>query len=108
MNTIAIDNNTPLWQLTIGQLTDVLSEKLQLHHQIAKDYTPTSGKTYEYGIPGIMRTFQIKSSATANNYKKILDPIISQPGGKGGKFTFCVEEAIELMKNHKEKEVVNE
>jgi len=100
MNTATISNDTPIWQLTVEQLKEVLSS---VHQPTITDFTPTSGKTYEHGIDGICRIFNC-SPTTASRYKKdILGPAIIQ-SAIGGKFQVDVDHALELMRKHKESE----
>ena len=99
---IMITGTTPIWQLSVDEFKEVLAS---VHQPVVPDYTYASNKTYDFGIPGIMRTFKC-SNTTAHRIKQsgVIDAAISQ---KGRKIVVEVEKAVELMRNHKEKEVPN-
>jgi hypothetical protein len=74
-----MNNDTPIWQLTVGEFMDLLHTKKEVQVDV-KDYTDSK---YVFGISGIARLFGC-SRATAQGYKKEkwMQPAISQNGRK--------------------------
>lgn len=88
---IAIDDNTRIIDLTVGQLMDLLST--------VKKEQPKTEKRYVYGIAGIARLFNC-SMATANRIKGSgkIDKAISQSGRM---IAVDADLALQLMKVQK-------
>jgi len=95
---ITIDPKTRIIDLTVGELLELIGKP----QTVVRDFTPASGKRFEYGIAGIMNIFNC-SRPTACRYKKIgiIDRAISQ-SFKGSNFTVDVDLALELMRISKE------
>jgi hypothetical protein len=94
MQTGISDMNRPIWQLTIGEFTELIQQTVQpAKVEISQ---PNTGKKYVYGIAGIAGIFGC-SKTTAGLIKKSgkIDKAISQVGRK---ITVDVELALELYK----------
>jgi hypothetical protein len=74
------DLNTPLWQLTLGDLLDAIQKLQQPEPPKVEDYT---GDRYVYHISGIAKLFGC-SKTTVNVYRRNgwLEPAIKQYGRK--------------------------
>lgn len=85
------DPNTPIWQLTIGELMELINQT----QTVAIDNTPKE-KRLVYGIAGIAQIFNC-SMTTANRIKASgkIDRAISQCGRM---ITVDADLALELMK----------
>ncbi|MCL1933569.1 MAG: DUF3853 family protein [Candidatus Azobacteroides sp.] len=74
MKELEINLNLPLWQLTAGQLLDIISygtqTKISVEDPIVKIIDTTKdGKNYVYGLDGIANLFGC-SKTTANRIKQ--------------------------------------
>jgi len=87
--------NTRLIDLTAGQLVDLIRTTMSESSSIPAKQE----REYEYGIAGIMKIFNCKSSK-ANQIKQsgVIDQAISQSGRK---IVIDKELALELMKLNK-------
>lgn len=87
-----LDNNTPLWQLTVGEFLELQKTEIQLA-LVAKN------KKYEYGLKGLAKILGC-SRSTASKIKNsgILDEAICQ---NGKLIIIDKEKALELLKKSK-------
>ena len=88
-----LDNNTPLWQLTVGEFLELQKTEIQLA-LVAKN------KKYAYGLKGLAKILGC-SRSTASKIKNsgILDEAICQ---NGKLIIIDKEKALELLKKSKE------
>lgn len=94
---IAINENTPLAALTVGQFRELFPA---LPTDDSKEPEPEHGKKYAHGLWGIRQVFGV-SHATAQRYKDtFLKPSIKQ---NGRKIMMDVEHAIELFNQRNKK-----
>lgn len=94
MRTGISDINRPIWQLTVGEFTELIQQTMQPSKvEISQQ---NAGRKYVYGISGIAEIFNC-SKTTAGLIKKSgrIDKAISQVGRK---ITTDVELALELYK----------
>lgn len=95
MTNTKLNSDTPLAMMTIGQLLSCLN--IGSNEPRAKQEN-TSGKSYVYGLKGIMNLFNV-CHATAQKYKDgILKDAIMQSGRK---IVVDVEKAMQLFNESK-------
>lgn len=93
----AITRNTPVTELTVGQLADYLRA---LDGQAPSGSNPQEGKRYVYGLRGIMQLFGV-SNVTAQRYKRgLIKDAVSQ---NGRKIIVDVDRALELFNASEDK-----
>lgn len=101
MNPEAITRETPLVQMTAGQLADFLKTQAPAAASAATSTPedPGQGRRYVYGLRGIMRLFNV-SNMTAQRYKNgIIKDAVTQYGRK---IVVDADKALELFKAAKE------
>ena len=79
-----INKNLPLWQLSVAEFLDILSEKfLEFAPPPPRNVNLEGTSQWEYGIDGIAKIFHC-SRATAMKIKKsgVIAPAIKQIGRK--------------------------
>jgi hypothetical protein len=88
-----LNNNTPLWQLTVGEFLELQKTEIELA-------LVTKSKRYEYGLKGLAKILGC-SRSTASKIKSsgILDEAICQ---NGKLIIIDKEKALELLKKSKE------
>lgn len=62
-------NETPIWQLSVAELIELLNRLISDANKINSDKPNDLSKRYVYGIPGLAELFHC-SLATANRIKK--------------------------------------
>lgn len=73
-----IDGNTPIWQLTVANLMEILREVQQ-----AQPVIQQPGKKYVYGLAGIADLFKCsRTTASAIKASGRIDKAITQVGRK--------------------------
>lgn len=74
---------TPIWQLNVAELQELISKQLSGINKIATDNENELSKKYVYGIAGITDLFHC-STSTANRIKRsgVIDKAIRQVGKK--------------------------
>lgn len=100
MYTQEITAETPIVQMTAGQLAAYLSDhKTSMPDGSKAEETPQQ-RRYVYGIKGIMRLFGV-SNVTAQRYKRgIIKEAVSQ---QGRIIVVDEDKALQLFKQHKER-----
>ena len=89
-----ITRETPLVQMTAGQLADFLKAGATAGPATIQAPAPTPGRRYVYGLKGIMQLFNV-SNVTAQRYKKgIIKDAVSQYGRK---IVIDADRALELF-----------
>ncbi|MCL1933277.1 MAG: DUF3853 family protein [Candidatus Azobacteroides sp.] len=75
------DLNTPVWQLTAGELIDFLVESMRPEQPVKPDFEPVD--KYVYGISGIAELLGV-SKTMVHEYRKKgwIEPAIKQLGRK--------------------------
>lgn len=88
---------TPIWQLTVAELSELLNKQLSETNKKYGDNHIEPPKKYVYGIPGIAELFHC-SIATANRIKQsgVIDQAIKQIGKK---IMVDAESALQLINN---------
>jgi hypothetical protein len=102
MEEININLDLPLWQLTAGQLLDLISygtkTEISINDPIVKviDTTKEAGKNYVYGLDGIAKLFGC-SKTSANRIKQSgkIDAALYQHGNK---IIVDADKALSLIK----------
>jgi len=91
-----IDKNTPIWQLTVAELIEVMKEALQPQTVIQQPE-----KRFVHGLEGIAQIFGC-SRTTASEIKKsgLIDEAITQVGRT---IVVDAELALQLAKSRKNK-----
>lgn len=91
---IPVDKNKPIWQLTIGELLEIIKD----HEQGIRmpKSQPAEKKEYVYGLSGIAKIFDC-SITTAQVIKNsgVIDKAITQTGRK---IVIDAQLALELAK----------
>lgn len=92
-----ITPDTPIVQLTVGELMDVLSGA---GGQKKSDQSESSGRRLVYGLDGIAGLFGV-SKSTAQRYKNtiIRDAVIQEC--PGGNIVVDADKALSLFANHR-------
>lgn len=101
MNPEAITRETPLVQMTAGQLADFLKAHAPGAASAAASTPedPGQGRRYVYGLRGIMQLFNV-SNMTAQRYKNgIIKDAVTQYGRK---IVVDADKALELFRAAKE------
>lgn len=100
MNPEAITRETPLIQMTAGQLADFLKAQAPAAASAATSKEgPGQGCRYVYGLRGIMQLFNV-SNMTAQRYKNgIIKDAVTQYGRK---IVVDADKALELFRAAKE------
>lgn len=101
MSTEAITRETPLVQMTAGQLADFLKAQAPTEASAATSTPedPGQGRRYVYGLRGIMQLFNV-SNMTAQRYKNgIIKDAVTQYGRK---IVVDADKALELFRAAKE------
>ena len=100
---IEVTRETPICQLTVGQLSDYLgSRSLPLARSSADNPAPsTRASRYVYGLKGIMDLFHV-SNVTAQRYKRgvIREAVYQQ----GRVIAVDVDKAMQLFQENKRQE----
>lgn len=90
-----MDNNTPLWQLTVGEFLELQRMQINLL------FSSKSGK-YEYGIKGLAKVLGCsRSKASKIKASGVLDEAIFQ---NGKMIIIDKDKALELFNNIKDDE----
>jgi hypothetical protein len=98
------DLNTPVWQLTVGQLLDILAygtqTKISIGDPVVKIVDTTrDGKHYVYGLDGIAELFGFsKTSATRLKRSGIIGKALYQYGNT---IIVDADKALELVQENK-------
>lgn len=91
--------NTPIWQLSVGQFTDIIRSAISNQQAIPSALLeqPKEDKRYVYGMAGLARLLGC-SIVTANRIKKsgVINKAISQVGRK---IIVDADLALELLNN---------
>jgi hypothetical protein len=98
MKEIKINLELPLWQLTAGQLLDIVAYGIQAKNSIEDPTVKTTDeRRFVYGLAGIAKLFGTRSKTTANRIKQsgVIDDAIYQFGNK---IIVDADKALELVK----------
>ena len=101
MFTQEITAETPIIQMTAGQLAAYLSDHKESKADGSRAEGTAQPRRYVYGIKGIMRLFGV-SNVTAQRYKR---GIIKEAVSHQGRIIVVDEEkALQLFRQHKQEE----
>lgn len=89
------DNTKPVWQLTVGELIDILETKLDISSTTKTEIETNEKREYVYGLSGLARILGCsKNHASKLKRTGMFDEAIIQ---NGRKIIIDKEKALELF-----------